>query len=121
MNLPYIMLKTGFTAFAGSLPRTTVSFACTAPAVRVTNVRPVYIVAGSAPAFSSYMTSVVTGVILTFWLFATAMSIAGNTEYRLDPETGMATSMNGGVMPVTAMLNVPSAAVVPLVVLPALS
>jgi hypothetical protein len=49
------------------------------------------------------------------------MFIAGSTEYTLDPKTGTATSMNGGVMPVTTMLNVPLAAVVPLAVRPVLS
>jgi len=115
------MLKIGFTEFAGSLLRTVVSFALTAPAVTVLNERLVNIEAGSCPAFSSYMTRVVIGVMLTFCVLVVVMSIAGRTEYRFNPETGTAASMKGGVMPVTAMLKVPSAAVEPVAVLPVLS
>ena len=46
--------------------------------------------------------------------------VDGVTSVKNDIQ-GTATSMNGGFPPVTAMLNVPSAAVVPVAVLPLLS
>ena len=79
-----MVLKMGFIALAGILFRTSVSFAATALAVKVLNVRFLYIDAGSPP-LSSYMTRVVMVVMLTFWVLVDAMSIAGRTEYRLAP------------------------------------
>jgi hypothetical protein len=67
------------------------------------------------------MTRVVMVVISTFWVLVVAMSIDGRTEYRLAPDVGTATSMKGGVPPVTEILKVPSAAVVPVELLPVLS
>jgi hypothetical protein len=45
------------------------------------------------------------------------MSIAGRTEYRLAPDVGTATSIKGDFPLVTAILKLPSAAVVVVAVL----
>src|SRR5450759_1056177 len=116
-----MVLKMAFIEFAGSLVRTVISFAATAPAVKVLYEKLLYIDAGSCPPFSSNMTRVVMVVMLTFWVLVPVMSIDGRIEYRLAPDVGTATSMKGGVPLVTTILKVPSAAVVPVAVLPLLS
>ena len=63
------------------------------------------------------MTKVVIGVISTFCELVVVMLIAGRIEYKFNCPVLVATSMNGGVIPVTGTLNEPSVAVVPVAVL----
>ena len=120
VNFPVIMLKTAFTLFAGSLPRTVTSAALTFPLVTVVNV-PLRKTGAGSPVNSSETTTVVTGVILIFCVLPAVMPIEGIIEYRLDCPAISATNIKGGVMPVTGMLKVPSEPDVPVAVLPALS